>query len=37
MRGDTVLNRIFLCSSCKVLCIYCLYSPNCTPSTINSS
>ena len=36
MRCDTVLNRIFVCSSCKVLCIYCLLTPNCTPSIINS-
>jgi len=36
MRCDTVLNRIFVCSSCKVLCIYCLLAPICTPSIINS-
>lgn len=30
MRCDTVLNRIFVCSSCKVLCIYYRLSPNCT-------
>jgi len=36
MRCDTVLNRIFVCSCCKVLCIYCLLTPNCTPSIINS-
>jgi hypothetical protein len=28
MRCDTVLNRIFVCSSCKVICIYCFFVPN---------
>jgi hypothetical protein len=35
MRGDTVLNRIFVCSSCKVLCILLFLSQSCTSSAIN--
>jgi hypothetical protein len=35
MRGDTVLNRIFVCSSCKVLCILPFLPQNCISSAIN--